>query len=86
MTWEIKDPLSNNDPKTYIPESLRQDLLEWFHENLCHPGQDRMTATIRKNYAWPGMTKDTQNLVKNCGRCQKGKVTGVKNYVHNALS
>ena len=31
VTWDIKDPLDGDKPKTYIPNALRKELLEWFH-------------------------------------------------------
>jgi hypothetical protein len=31
----------------YIPQSLRQRVLSWYHEYLLHPGQTRTEKTIR---------------------------------------
>ena len=39
--------LKNN--KIYIPESMRETTLNWYHHYLNHPGGDRLANTIRQN-------------------------------------
>ena len=34
--------------KIYIPQSLRQKVLSWYHEYVLHPGKTRIEKTIRK--------------------------------------
>jgi hypothetical protein len=43
--------------KIYIPQSLRQRVLSWYHEYLLHPGQNRTEKTIRNTMTWPGLTQ-----------------------------
>ena len=33
----------NKEEKIYVPEESREELLEWYHQNLIHPGIDKMT-------------------------------------------
>jgi hypothetical protein len=44
--------------KIYIPQSLRQRVLSWYHEYLLHLGKTRTDKTIRNNMIWPGLTQD----------------------------
>ena len=32
----------------YVPASLANDLLDWFHVNLLHPGATRLAETVRQ--------------------------------------
>jgi Integrase zinc binding domain len=41
--------------KIYIPQSLRQRVLSWYHEYLLHPGQTHTEQTIRNTMSWPGL-------------------------------
>ena len=59
---------------------LRADVIQWYHINLRHPGIDRIYATIKQNYLWPGLKKDVTKLVQTCEVCQRNKVTGTKAY------
>ena len=36
------------DNKIYIPESMRETTLNWYHHYLNHPGRDRQENTIKK--------------------------------------
>jgi hypothetical protein len=45
----------------YIPQSLRQRVLSWYHEYLLHPGQTRTEKTISNTMTWPGITQDVEH-------------------------
>jgi hypothetical protein len=47
--------------KTYIPQSLRQRVLSWYHEYLLHLGQTRTEKTIRNTMTFPGLTQDVEH-------------------------
>ena len=32
----------------YMPLSMAEDLLNWFHENLLHPGASYLAETVRQ--------------------------------------
>jgi Integrase zinc binding domain len=57
----------------YIPQSLRQRVLSWYHEYLLHPGQTRTEKTIRNTMTWPGLTQDVERLCSTCPVCQSTK-------------
>ena len=59
--------------KIYIPQSLRQRVLSWYHEYLLHPGQTRTEQTIRNTMTWPGLTQDVERLCSTCPVCQLTK-------------
>ena len=56
--------------KIYVPQTLRERILEWYHDFLVHPGKTRMEATIRNNFSWPGLTPDVETYCKTCHECQ----------------
>ena len=62
--------------KMYIPQSLRQRVLSWYHEYLLHPGQTRTEQTIRNTMTWPGLTQDVERFCSTCPvSIDKKKVT-----------
>ncbi len=56
--------------KIYVPLSLRERIISWYHQFLVHPGRTRMEATIRQNFTWPGLTPQVDNCCKTCHECQ----------------
>jgi hypothetical protein len=56
--------------KIYIPQSLRQRVLSWYHEYLLHPGQTRTEKIIRNNMTWPGLLLNIDCLCSTCQVCQ----------------
>ena len=71
--------VQNNRKRVFIPESLQANLMDWFHENLSHPGQKRMYNTMSLYYTWKGMKEDINKFVVTCEKCQKNKKTTIKN-------
>ena len=61
--WTVRADEKANEYKIYVPKILRSDMLQWYHVNLRHPGIDRMYATIRQNFLWPGLKREVTNLV-----------------------
>ena len=64
--------------KIYIPASLRPEIIQWYHDMLCHPGQTRMEMTIRQHMVWPGLTADMKNHCAKCRTCQQYKNRSTK--------
>jgi transposase InsO family protein len=56
--------------KIYIPKTLRQRIIAWYHEYLVHPGMDRMEKTLRQTLVWPDLRKDVGRYVRTCRICQ----------------
>jgi hypothetical protein len=48
--------------KIYIPQSLIQRLLSWYHEYLLHPGRTRIEKTIKNTMTFPGLTQGNEHL------------------------
>jgi hypothetical protein len=63
------------DGKIYVPLSLRNSVIAWYHEYLCQPGINRTELSIRQTMFWPGLTEDVKKHVKKCLPCQKCKKT-----------
>jgi Integrase zinc binding domain len=59
--------------KIYIPQSLRQRVLSWYHEYLLHPGQTCAEQTIRNTMTWPGLTQEDRHFCSTCPVCQLTK-------------
>ena len=59
--------------RIYVPHSLRQRTIEWYHHYLNHPGGDRLYKTIAKIGYWKGMTSQCSTFCQKCLDCQKFK-------------
>ena len=71
----------NHNGKVVVPYSLRQSMLEFYHENLRHPGVVKMAESILLNFTWDGLRKDCQDFVAHCEQCQRFK-NKKKHYGH----
>lgn len=40
---------------------------------MGHPGKDRTLSLIRDRFYWPGMHKDIETWIEECGRCTRRK-------------
>ena len=38
--------------KIAIPTSLQERTIQWYHNTLCHPGENRTEQTIRQHFWW----------------------------------
>ena len=56
--------------KIYVPKSLRQRTIEWYHYFLNHPGGDRLYKTINQVCYWKGMASQANNFCQKCRECQ----------------
>jgi hypothetical protein len=59
--------------KIYIPISLGERIVWWYHIYLQHPDITIMEATLRQNLSRSNLRKDVEAAVKNCHECQIGK-------------
>ena len=64
--WEYKDvegvQLIHYCNKIYVPKTLRKRTLKWYHHYLCHPGGDRLAATLAHVCTWRGIVSQAQDL------------------------
>jgi hypothetical protein len=64
--------------RIYIPHSICDRVLEWFHHYLNHPGGDRLGNTIAGCCCWKGLMNDTKKHVKRCKICNEFKPNHMK--------
>jgi hypothetical protein len=64
----------------YVPPSLCQNILQWYHTILQHLSIKCMQATLHEIFYWPGMDAAVEALVSTCPTCQSCKLTAVKKY------
>jgi hypothetical protein len=74
-------PLVYFKGKIVIPTNLRFCILTRYHENLLHPGADRMFHNISQHFTWPSLRTQVENFVKHCNTCQHYKAQR-KKYGH----
>ena len=67
--------------RIYIPRTLRDRTLDWFHHYLNHPGGDRLGNTIAQTCYWNGLMNAAKKYVKRCKTCNEFKLKG-KKYGH----
>ena len=60
-----------------LPSSLQHDIFMAYHNNLGHQGKERTLSLLKRRFYWPGMDRDVQNMIRQCGRCIRRK-TAVK--------
>mgnify|MGYP006217509771 CR=1 FL=1 len=41
--------------KVWVPPNLQQQIIEWYHTNLCHPGVTRTLNSIGQTLGWKGI-------------------------------
>jgi hypothetical protein len=64
----------------YVPHTMRNTILHWYHDCLQHPGVRCMQATIKEHLYWPRIDQDIRAYIKKCSICQTYKITAVKKY------
>ena len=84
MLWLAKPSdhakIEEKDYRIYVPESLRKQMVDWYHINLLHPGGDRTYYMMKEYFFWPGMKNDVKSVIKKCKVCQMNKITAGKSY------
>ena len=56
-----------------LPSALIPEVLHYLHDCFGHQGRDRTTSLVKERFFWPGMTKDIEQWIANCGRCIRRK-------------
>ena len=54
--------ICHND-QIVIPQSLRRPVIEWYHQHLLHPGENRTEKTIRQHFWWANMREEIVTYV-----------------------
>lgn len=56
-----------------LPTAHASTVIEALHDDMGHPGKDRTLSLIKDRFYWPGMDKDVELWVTECGRCTRRK-------------
>ena len=67
-------PVPHNSDTVALPVHLRHQVLQFYHDQVGHPGTQRTKTTIKLRYWWAGMTQDINDYVGTCHWCQQRKV------------
>ena len=65
--------LVHKNNKIIVPDTLKDRVMDWYHDVLVHPGMTRMEASISSVYTWVGLRKDVEHYCKTCDVCQRTK-------------
>ena len=59
--------------RVVVPKVRRKEILDVAHRGLVggHFSHNRMVATMRNVFTWPGMNRDTRDYCRACVECQK---------------
>ena len=60
---------------------MQKRITEWYHLQLCHPGETRTEQSIRQHFWWPKLRQQVHTTVKKCKICQLNKKRS-KKYGH----
>jgi hypothetical protein len=61
--------------KICIPTTIRNSVIGWYQDYLCHSGATRTDTKIRGTMTRPGLTRNAQSFCKTCKLCQFNKKT-----------
>jgi hypothetical protein len=78
QTFHGGEQLVCYDGKIFVPPPLRKNVVSWYHDYLCHPGETRTEETIRQHLWWPNLRGDVRDHVAKCTACQRGKKKRLK--------
>jgi len=83
--WSIStDGFLRHHDRIYIPNSddLRLRVLRNKHDHILsgHPGQNKTTELILRDYTWPGLREFVKTYFKSCTTCMRAKPQRHKPY------
>ena len=53
-----------------IPKQLEKQVVEWYHNALCHPGETRTELSISQHFYWKNLRKTVHEICTKCKTCQ----------------
>ena len=62
----------------YIPDHLRKEVIEQYHEHNGHMGIEKTHDAIKTKYNWPDMYRNLYQYVTSCVTCQTRNLREVK--------
>ena len=70
-------PQRNDTWKIYIPATLLDQVINWYHIVLSHAGVQRLYKTIGTHFYAPNLCTKIEEILKTCDACQRFKLPGV---------
>ena len=67
------DVLLYDNVHLIIPTKLQNNVVQWYHHYLMHPGYDRLEGIIAASMYWKSLRTDVRMHTKKCVACQLGK-------------
>ena len=67
------------DDKSYqllLPKKYWIQALTGVHDDTGHMGRDRSLELLQQRFFWPGMSKQLEQHIQNCGKCIRRKAKG----------
>ena len=64
----------------YVPQPLREQMLNWYHHYLSHTGATRLTKTVQQSYDLLGLVADCVCLITKFTICKKIRNTDKPKY------
>ena len=76
--WRLEQGLVTRFEKLFVPDvdRLRTRLIEEAHsrQTTAHPGKEKTTKLIAKQYYWPKLPIDCNTFVANCRTCRRNHI------------
>ena len=73
---QVKLPKTATEPERWVdvpPLITRPRLMMDTHDSLGHCGRDKLLATLKTYFWWPGMHSDVAECLRRCPVCQKDR-------------
>ena len=73
MLYRESENYSEKRNQLVLPCCFTEQVLNGLHNDMGHPGKDRTLSLLQDMFFWPEMATETDNWIKNCGRCTRRK-------------
>lgn len=75
--WKLDNGLLTYYERIYVPDvdGLRSKIIRESHDtpSCGHPGRNKTTEIVQRDFWWPSVTKDVHAYVDGCDTCQRTK-------------
>ena len=78
VLYFISNADTNPKLRLYVPNHIRQAVLQQFHDLYRHYGLDRTYETMKARYFWPNQYKEVYHYVESCVTSQERNMTKIK--------
>ena len=68
--------------KTVVPKIVQKQVVQWYHVQLCHPGETRTEQKICQHFTWGRIVKTVKTV---CASCAMWKITKTKTVKYGKL-